>query len=53
MTQLRLHDRLVVGHLEERARVRLQHDLAGLVQVFMPIQDDVPEETGERGVEKA
>lgn len=42
MAQLGLHHRLVVGHLEERAGVRLQYDLAGPGQVLVPVAHDIP-----------
>lgn len=52
VAQLRLHHRLVVGHLEERTSVGLQHDLAGLREVLMPVEDNVPcVEQGGRCVE--
>lgn len=42
MTELRFHHSLVIGHLEEGTRVGLQHDLARLVQILMPVAHNIP-----------
>lgn len=49
VAQLRLHDGLVVRHLQESAGVRLQDDFAGLGQILMPVQHYVPERAEPRG----
>lgn len=42
MPEFGFHHGLVVGHLEESARVRLEHDLARLVEVLVPVTDNIP-----------